>query len=395
MLPNERTTRSESVALPREVEALVAAQERTAAKPLVDFLKAEGINVHVVGDADTAFEEALLHRPHIILVDDQLPPAGGIELCQRLKSNARTHFLPTILFLPDDARPPRLRAVSAGADAVFVPSTDGEERRARLWSLLRTHAIYRRQEKEQRSQGSAIQERKRWISSFVHDLQSSTGALRANYEYLAQAARKVDAANPELDECVRDTETVLGQMVRGLRTVLEFERFEAGRASLQEVPVVLGGLVREVVDELAWHARAVGKEIVVVRANDDHEQPVLGDPDHLREAIYNLVAFVLRQARNRRVEVTVWSTSGATRLSVGGDGDIIPVDERETVFEPYARPSKRAPVAHGLGLSLAKVVVEVHGGSIWVDDPPKGKGGSAFIVELKGSAGPSKLRSLE
>src|SRR5438874_2538532 len=90
MLPNERTTRSEVVTLPGEVEALIAAPERTLARPLVDFLKGEGINVQLVTNADSAFEEALLHRPSVVFIDDRIPPAGGIELCQRLKGNTRT-----------------------------------------------------------------------------------------------------------------------------------------------------------------------------------------------------------------------------------------------------------------------------------------------------------------
>ena len=170
MLPNERTTRSEVVTLPGEVEALIAAPSRAVARPVVEFLKHERINVQLVVSADSAFEEALLHRPSIVLIDDRVPPAGGIELCQRLKSNTRTHFVPTILYAPSDVRQYRLRALAAGADAIFVPGTDEQERRTRLWALLRTQAIYRRQEKKQRSQGSAIQERRRWVGHFVHDL---------------------------------------------------------------------------------------------------------------------------------------------------------------------------------------------------------------------------------
>src|SRR2546421_2704580 len=232
MLPNERTTRSEVVTLPGEVEALIAAPSRAVARPLVDFLKREGINVQLVVNSDTAFEEALLHRPNVILIDDRVPPAGGIELCQRLKGNTRTHFVPSILYAQSDVRQHRLRALAAGADAIFVPGTDEQERRTRLWALLRTQAIYRRQGKKQRTQGATIQERRRWFGRFVHDLQSSIGALQANFEYLAQAARAKGRPGADLDECVTDSQTVFRQIARGLRTVLDVERFEAGRIAL-------------------------------------------------------------------------------------------------------------------------------------------------------------------
>jgi signal transduction histidine kinase len=392
MLPNERTTRSEVVTMPGQVEALIAAPSRAVARPLVEFLKREGINVQLVVSADSAFEEALLHRPSVVLIDDRVPPAGGIELCQRLKSNSRTHFVPTILYAHSDVRQHRLRALAAGADAIFVPATDEQERRTRLWALLRTQAIYRRQEKKQRTQGSVIQERRRWVGSLVHDLQSSIGALQANFEYLSQAVRsRARPSASDLDECLHDTQTVFRQIVRGLRTVLDFERFEAGRIVLKEAPVLLGEIAREVKAELAWQASTAGKTIDVERAA--REATAHGDPEYLREALVNLVGFTLRQPANRRVLVKVTASAGTTRVTVGGDADKIDPEDRERIFEPYARPAKQAPVGHGLGLALAKVVVEMHGGSLWVEDLPRA--GSAFVFELKNDSPAPRLRTVE
>lgn len=392
MLPNERTTRSEVVTLPGEVEALIAAPSRALARPVVDFLKGERINVQLVVDADSCFEEALLHRPSVVVIDDRVPPAGGIELVQRLKSNTRTHFVPTILIAPSDVRQHRLRALAAGADAIFVPGTDEQERRTRLWALLRTQAIYRRQEKKQRSQGSAIQERKRWIGGFVHDLQSSIGALQANFDYMAQTAQaKTRVASEDLEECVEDTQTVFRQLVRGLRTVLDYERFEAGRVALRELPVLLGEVAKDVKAELDWQARTTGKTIDLERG--PREQPVRGDPDFLKEALVNVVGFVLRQPGNKKVTIKVWSAGGVSRMMIGGDRDRIPAEDRDKIYEPYARLAKGAPVGHGVGLALAKVVMDLHGGSLSVEDVARA--GSAFVIELKSDGGSPRLRTVE
>jgi signal transduction histidine kinase len=374
------------------VEALIAAPSRAVARPLVDFLKREGINVQLVVNSDTAFEEALLHRPNVILIDDRVPPAGGIELCQRLKGNTRTHFVPTILYAGSDVRQHRLRALAAGADAIFVPATDEQERRTRLWALLRTQAIYRRQDKKQRSQGSAIQERRRWIGSLVHDLQSSIGALQANFEYLGQAARsRGKPATADLEECLSDTQTVFKQIVRGLRTVLDFERFEAGRIALKDSPVSLADIARDAKAELSWQASTSGKTIEIEKGG--REPNLRGDPEYLKEALINLVGFTLRQPANRRALIKLTSSGGATRVQVGGDADKIDPEDRERIFEPYARPAKQAPVGHGLGLALARVVVELHGGSLWVEDVPRA--GSAFVFELKNDSPSPRLRTVE
>ena len=91
MLPDERTTHSNDLSLPSEVDGLVVAPGRAVARALVDFLRGQGINVRTVTDGNAAFEEALLHPPDVVLIDDRVPPAGGIDLCSgSRRTSART-----------------------------------------------------------------------------------------------------------------------------------------------------------------------------------------------------------------------------------------------------------------------------------------------------------------
>jgi CheY-like chemotaxis protein len=211
MLSDERTTHEELPA-PREVEGLVVAP---GARSCVAgrFLRGEGINVRTVADAEGAFEEALLHPPDIVLIDDRVPPSGGIDLVHRLKANVRTHFVPTILYTLNDLRRERVRALAAGVDAVFAPSTDVEERRARVWALLRTRALYRRIDRLQRTQRSEIVDRRQWLSHFLHDLKGQIGALAANVEYLAAFAPTPATRGAEsFDASIDDTRGIFEQV---------------------------------------------------------------------------------------------------------------------------------------------------------------------------------------
>src|ERR1700690_3354838 len=156
MLPDERTTNKHELPLPSGADGLIVAPGRVVARPLVGFLRGQGLTVRIADDADGALEEALLHPPDIVLIDDRTPPAGGVDLCRRLKGNVRTHFVPVIVCGSNDRGSFRMRALDVGADAVFVPSTDAEERRARLWALLRTRALYKRVDRRQRTQKNEI-----------------------------------------------------------------------------------------------------------------------------------------------------------------------------------------------------------------------------------------------
>jgi signal transduction histidine kinase len=382
MLPDERTTLTNMLGLPSDVEALVAAPGRGVARPLVTFLRTQGISVQTAGDADSAFEEALLHPPDVILIDDRILPAGGIELCQRLKGNIRTHFVPTIIFALNDLRQFRLRAVAAGADAVFSPSTDAQERRTRLWALLRTRALFTRFEKKQRAQGSELVDRRRWIGHLLHDLQGSVAALQANVNFMARfGPAGDDRRRADFDGSVEDARTVFDQLMQSVKTVIDFDRFESGQLALQERRFALGDLATEVVKDLTRQAQSAGKSLTLSCPPAGQERAVTGDKDLIERVMRNLVTNAVRRGPALgEIELKVFQTDQGARFAVVNPGETISAAARAVIFEPYRQISTYT-VGYGLGLALARAVIEMHRGKIWVEDVPRG--GATFVFELR------------
>jgi signal transduction histidine kinase len=392
MLPDERTTHNNTLSLPSDVEGLVAAPGRGIARPLVDFLRGQGINVQTTSDADAAFEEALMHPPDVVLIDDRLPPAGGIELCQRLKGNVRTHFVPTIVFALNDLRSYRLRALAAGADAVFGPGTDAQERRTRLWALLRTRALYRQLEKKQRAQGSEIVDRRRWLGHFLHDLQGQVAALNVNVEFLSKfapnpatnpATTKGDVRLENFLESIEDVRTVFAQLMANVRTVQDYDRYETNQLVPQETSLALGDVAADVAEDLRRQAIVAERPFTFARPPAGSERKVQGDRELLRRAMLNLGLSALRRAPTRtEVAMSVTETDAATRFRVTVPGESLRGTERLNVFEPYAQRSGSVNSAgYGLGLALARAIIELHEGHVWIEDVPEG--GCAFVFELK------------
>jgi signal transduction histidine kinase len=108
---------------------------------------------------------------------------------------------------------------------------------------------------------------------------------------------------------------------------------------------------------------------------------VLGDADGLARAVRNLLENGDRHAVGL-VRVELSSTDGEVRLVVADDGPGIPPEDRDRVFDRFARldPGRsRAEGGTGLGLAITKQIIEAHGGSIGVLD---GDGGARVAVRL-------------
>ena len=382
MLPNQRTTREEVAASPRAVEGLIVSPNRDSSRPMLEFLRGEGVNVQSVNSAELGFEEALLHRPSVVLIDERISEAGGVDLCGRLKGNARTHFLPVILFLHGRASDLYcIDALAAGADAIFSAGIGRAERRARLWALLRSQAIFRRLDGRRQMQSNAISDKRRWVRGLVHDIQNSLGAIQANFEYVAQQSEPRDKSmRTELEECIRETRGTFREIVRNLRTVLEYERFEAGDVTLKNDKVLLSDVATTVAAGLGHLAMALRKAIVVDNAG--YASPIRGDEKYLDEAVSDLATFILRQSDNQKCFLSASSEGGIGRLRIYGDQHRIPVAARRGLFDPFTGHLKDKPAraAHRVGLALAKTIVEAHHGSIDLEDTPGG--GTAFVIDF-------------
>jgi K+-sensing histidine kinase KdpD len=380
MLSDERTTHEELPA-PREVEGLVVAPGRAVMRALVGFLRGEGINVRTVADAEGAFEEALLHPPDVVLIDDRVPPSGGIDLVLRLKANVRTHFVPTILCTLNDLRRERVRALAAGVDAVFAPSTDVEERRARVWALLRTRALYRRIDRLQRTQRSEIVDRRQWLSHFLHDLKGQIGALAANVEYLDRfAPDPSDARYADFKSSIEDTRGIFEHVKAAVRTVLDYDRFETGQLVPRDDRFRLGDAAAEPIETLRRLSTMAERRLSVTAPSPDRERMLYGDPELVACAILNLgMAALRRSAVHSELAIEIAETDAGMRFRVASPGAPLQPSERINIFAPYGRHAAGSAM-YGFGLALARALIELSQGTLWVEDLPSG--GCAFVFEL-------------
>ncbi|MFC4123099.1 sensor histidine kinase [Nonomuraea zeae] len=132
---------------------------------------------------------------------------------------------------------------------------------------------------------------------------------------------------------------------------------------------------------LAQDEAALRSTKVPIQVYADEPVVVCGNPVQLAEVLVNLLRNAQRHARSR-VEVRVRRVGGLAEVSVLDDGIGIQPEDRERVFEPFARlveARRREPQGSGLGLAISRAIAEAHQGSLTVEDSLQG---ADFVLRL-------------
>jgi signal transduction histidine kinase len=214
------------------------------------------------------------------------------------------------------------------------------------------------------------------VANASHELRTPLGALRVRLENMVDGVEPTNAA--AISETPQQVER-LGDLVEQL---LDLSKLESGAVPLQLTEIRARELLEQVAGE--WGGQA-GTEGIRIELEPQSEELVLRvDADRMRQVLRNLVANAIRHAPDvGRVQLSAHADGTATLLEVSDDGPGIPADDLERVFERFYR-SDRARSADaggaGLGLAIARWIVELHGGTIHA--APADPHGCRIIVEL-------------
>jgi two-component system, OmpR family, sensor kinase len=236
----------------------------------------------------------------------------------------------------------------------------------------------------------SLDAQRRFLADAAHELRSPVSALALQAQ-LAQRAHTPEAARAALAELRSGTERTR----RLVQQLLDFARLEPGVPCGPFEPVDLSQVVREVVGTYAARADEAGVDL-----GADATEPtwVTGISYELQSLLANLIDNSLRYApAGSAVTASVTRAGALAVLSVVDAGPGIPPSERERVFERFHRLEGDATPGSGLGLSIAKAIVERHRGTISLDDasPGTGRPGLAVRVALPATASPAQAARRE
>jgi len=260
-----------------------------------------------------------------------------------------------------------ITAVRDGLDAVASGrrelALDGA-RRGELGDLARSARTMAAQLRVQE------EARRRLFSAVSHDLRTPITSLTL----LADGLRE-EVIPPAERAATLDRMAVHLRALSGLiDDLFELSRLEAGEVMWSMQRVQLPPLVDETIDAMRPVAAAKGVAVHVRTA--DALAPVAGDPERLQRVLFNLIQNAIRHTpADGSVTVLTEPVGDRLEVEVSDTGPGIAAAEREDVFEPYRRGNGGAGAddgGAGLGLAIARAIVEAHGGRIWLEPADAG-----------------------
>jgi signal transduction histidine kinase len=214
------------------------------------------------------------------------------------------------------------------------------------------------------------------VANASHELRTPLGALRAQLENIIDGVEPGDSA--AIEDALRQVER-LTDLVDQL---LDLSKLESGAVPLELSEIRADALLDQVVAE--WSEPASSRGVRIELEPGCPELVLRVDADRMRQVLANLVANAIRHSPEvGRVLLSARAEASTTRLEVADEGPGIPADDLERVFERFYRsdPARSADVGGaGLGLAIARWIVELHGGTIRAAtaDPT----GCRIVVEL-------------
>lgn len=219
--------------------------------------------------------------------------------------------------------------------------------------------------------------RRQLIGDVAHELRTPLTTLKGTAEAL------LDGVLPPNAETFQGIYREADRMQRLVADLQELSRVEAGAYPLHRQSVSIAEIIGIVSARLARQFEEKGVAL------STHTPTVLpdiqGDEDRLTQVLTNLIGNALQYTPGGgQVTVTAHRVGGEIRVAVKDDGIGIPAEDLPHLFDRFYRVDKsrsRAGGGSGIGLTIAKHLVEAHGGRIWVESVGAGQG-SAFTFSL-------------
>jgi len=351
---------------------LVVEDSSTYVFALRKILTSLGATTVVTATLEGALARLQAENFDAILLDLNLPDSEGLDTLHRILTNSD---LPTVVITSNDDRNMATAAILAGADDYLVKGPlDAKVLEQTLAHTVERHRFRAKlkqfagelQQKNERLE-QLDQQKNHMLGMAAHDIRNPLGIILGYAKFLQVDAGPLLSAEHRafLDAITQSSEFVLGLVEQ----LLDISTIESGKLIIERAPMDLARLVTKHVNLI--NVLAVRKNIRLTVDVPRDGAKLHADASKLEQVLDNLIGNAIKfSPSGTTIHVRVQTNANNIEFSVQDEGPGIPRGELNRLFRPFSTTSVRASNGErstGLGLAIARRIVEGHGGEISVE----------------------------
>lgn len=350
------------------------------------FLKPQNYKIEIAMNGEEALEKINQSPPDLILLDIMLPKLNGFQVCERVKKNPKTQFIPIIMITALRELKDKIHGLEVGADDFISKPFENVELLTRVRSLLKQKKYYDELERKNEELKRMDEFKDELAHLIVHDMKNPIFVIQGNLQMMGMGIDKAeaDSLNKYIGRIERSTENLL-KMVLNL---IDISKLETGRMNLNKELVVVNDIVKKCIQKISDSPENETKKISL-ELSDQIPLTYL-DNSLFERVLDNLISFAIANVKPEgRVQINTRFSNNILQCEIKDDGIQIPPKFQETLFNKYSQveiKNEGYRLGRGLGFTFSKLAVEAHKGSIYIENTDSI--GNNFIINIPHETAP-------
>lgn len=326
--------------------------------------RAEGYDTSEAFNGEQALNTVPEYEPDLIVLDVMMPKIDGYEVCQRLKADEKTKYIPVLMLTAKGEVEHKVKGLNIGADDYMAKPFDYKELSARVRSLLSIKATHEKKVEEEKS-GALEQMMEQVAHEIRNPLTSVGGFARKVFNKLHE-----DDPNRKYMQYIIEDVAVLESMIKQLIELKSMTISMKEPSDMNEV----------VKDSLKIFEQDFAQKAIQVETELQEGLPLItADKKLLKRAFCNLIknAVEAMESGTKTLKVTSRVNGDNLELQFSDTGKGIAKEKIKNIFDPLVTSKVYGP---GLGLTFALKIIQDHKGTISVESE-EGKG-TTFTIRF-------------
>ena len=351
------------------------------------FLKPQNYQILTAYDGVEALEIIERDQPDIILLDIMLPKMDGFQVCERIKKDRKTQFIPIIMITALKELKDKIRSLEVGADDFISKPFENVELLTRVKSLLRIKKYH----DEIQNNNSELEQKNKTLlrldrfkdelnHHIVHDMKNPLFVIQGNLQMMSMAVEQT--SSPQLKKYLDRIDRSTQNLLRMVLNLIDISKIEDGKMELNQELVNVNELVDKCIHRFKDYPENQSKDFELHLSDGGSTLKV--DSSVLERVFDNLVSFAVANVpEDGKIEIGSKRMNDAIEYSIHDFGQQIPMKYTDEMFNKFSQIEIKKEgyrVGRGLGLTFCKLAVEAHGGTLSID--PTNKVGNRFVLNL-------------